>query len=71
MTAELSTGGGTNPAVGVPGPGFATARITNNGSYNVTDLEGPDLPEPSTMAALGFGLLGIGGLTARRRRKVA
>ncbi len=45
--------------------------MTGNGEYYITvdSLSADPVPEPTTIALLGFGLVGIAGVEVRRRRK--
>lgn len=53
-----------NSGVDGDGNGDAIIYVQNGGQYNVTTVS-----EPGTLAALGLGLLVLGGMTARRRRR--
>lgn len=48
------------------GNGESIIHVQNGGQYFLNTI-----PEPSSMAAFGFGLIGLMGMTARRRRKTA
>lgn len=54
------------------GNGVSELNVVNAGQYNIETNDPPtQVSEPSSMAALGFGLLGLMGMASRRRRKAA
>lgn len=50
--------------------GVSVVHLQNTGQYNIETLS-QDVPEPGSLAALGFGLLAFGGMVARRRKTAA
>lgn len=76
---------GFTAAPGSSTGGFAVSFMNPGGTTSLNDENGKDVPftttpgtiivasapEPSPLAALGFGLLGVGGLALRARRKLA
>lgn len=53
------------------GTGTTDIHVLNGGQYNIATTPPTRVSEPSSLAALGFGLLGLMGMASRRRRKTA
>ncbi|MFQ5533356.1 MAG: PEP-CTERM sorting domain-containing protein [Sphingomonadales bacterium] len=51
------------------GSSFATIPVSNFPLGGSVDLRGAAIPEPTAMALFGFGLIGLGMLAHRRRRR--
>ena len=57
---------GRTTVVDMFGNGFSDLEVDNAGQYNNRTI-----PEATSMAAFGFGLVGLMGMVSRRRRKAA
>ena len=62
-TDALLVGGIDNSGLDINGTGVSKFTVQNNGQWNLAVV-----PEPSTLALFGFGLIAFGLVSARRRR---